>query len=217
MYRLMSLFCVLFFTASLQAQTQLPPPQPPPPFVLKWGAVRSPLGVAVDGSGNVYVADTNNRRIQLFGAPALLPVEDIAVNAGESKTITAVNQSGRGIDLSLDDSSAPSVLSFTDNGDGTGTVTVNNDVPAGVYGPFTIIASDRTNPEFKDTDSFYVKIKGLISEYRAEDNFKDETDNHFNGTGNGDVSFVSGPFGKACVFRSKVATRFGAKLPVISE
>ena len=45
-------------------------------FLLKWGAplgagngeLNSPTGVATDGSGNVYVADTGNHRIQKFDA-----------------------------------------------------------------------------------------------------------------------------------------------------
>ena len=42
-------------------------------FLTKWGSMGSgdgqfnlPRGVAVDGSGNVYVADQNNSRIQKF-------------------------------------------------------------------------------------------------------------------------------------------------------
>ncbi|NLX49483.1 MAG: hypothetical protein GXY82_06365 [Methanospirillum sp.] len=47
----------------------------PCPFVLKWGISGSgdgefnyPSGIAVDGAGNVYVADTDNNRIQVFDA-----------------------------------------------------------------------------------------------------------------------------------------------------
>lgn len=43
-------------------------------FILKWGSYGSgdgqfvtPYGVAADSSGNVYVADTGNHRIQKFG------------------------------------------------------------------------------------------------------------------------------------------------------
>ena len=42
-------------------------------FVTTWGSsgtgdgqFNAPLGVATDGNGNVYVADTNNNRIQKF-------------------------------------------------------------------------------------------------------------------------------------------------------
>ncbi len=45
----------------------------PPQFVLQWGSLGTgngqfgfPVGIAVDGSGNVYVVDTNNNRIQKF-------------------------------------------------------------------------------------------------------------------------------------------------------
>src|SRR5262249_57302310 len=49
---------------------------PPCTFLLKWGVpsgtgngeLIAPQGVATDGSGNVYVADTNNNRIQKFDA-----------------------------------------------------------------------------------------------------------------------------------------------------
>jgi len=47
--------------------------QPPPSFLTQWGTegsgdgeFMSPLGVATDAEGNVYVADNGNRRIQKF-------------------------------------------------------------------------------------------------------------------------------------------------------
>ena len=46
----------------------------PPAFITKWGSstdgdgqFSNPQGVATDSSGNVYVADKNNNRIQKFG------------------------------------------------------------------------------------------------------------------------------------------------------
>ncbi len=46
----------------------------PPAFLAKWGSegsgdgqFRSPWGIAVDASGNVYVADFGNDRVQKFG------------------------------------------------------------------------------------------------------------------------------------------------------
>jgi len=34
------------------------------------GQFRGPIGIAIDGPGNVFVADTNNGRIQVFGDAA---------------------------------------------------------------------------------------------------------------------------------------------------
>ena len=39
-----------------------------PPFLLEWGTLESPSGVAVDAGGHVYVSDLSNGRIQKFTA-----------------------------------------------------------------------------------------------------------------------------------------------------
>jgi len=54
------------------------PPEQQPVFLTKWGTLGTgdgqfyfPNGEAVDASGNFYVADTNNHRIQKFSHPLL--------------------------------------------------------------------------------------------------------------------------------------------------
>jgi DNA-binding beta-propeller fold protein YncE len=49
-------------------------PEQPPSFITKWGSrgtedgqFTHPQGAALDSSGNVYVADGSNNRIQKFG------------------------------------------------------------------------------------------------------------------------------------------------------
>ena len=72
--RLVLSACLVVFAFVLAA-----PPSPaataPPPFITMWGSLGSgngqfndPAGVATDGSGFVYVADTGNNRVQKFTA-----------------------------------------------------------------------------------------------------------------------------------------------------
>ena len=138
------------------------------------GQLNKPRGIAVDGGGNIYVAEQINHRVQLFGAPALRPVGDIQVHAGESATtsVQAVSQSQRGIRLDLTSSSVPPELGLTlnDNGNGTGTVTASPDVSAtpGVYGPFTVTAFDGTDDTYKDTQTFSVEVASNRAPEMAE-------------------------------------------------
>ena len=51
-------------------------------FITKWGSTgtadrqfHSPSGVAVDSSGNVYVSDSTNNRVQVFGRNARTSTE----------------------------------------------------------------------------------------------------------------------------------------------
>lgn len=62
-------------TRPTHTSTPPTPPTPPttPTFLAKWGSFGTgngqfdrPWGVAVDASGNVYVADSHNYRIQVF-------------------------------------------------------------------------------------------------------------------------------------------------------
>ena len=48
------------------------------------GQFNNPAGVAVDASGNVYVADTDNNRIQVFGS---LPVPATSTSWGRLKSL----------------------------------------------------------------------------------------------------------------------------------
>ena len=77
----------------------------PPVFDLKWGTfgtgngqLRNPTGVAVDSSGNVYVADYNNDRIQKFTSTGTLLTSwgILGVNPGQfyGPATVAVDSSG---------------------------------------------------------------------------------------------------------------------------
>jgi len=57
-----------------------------PSFLLAWGSqgfglgqFNYPAGVAVDSSGNVYVADTGNNRVQKFGSVSTISVEQVVL------------------------------------------------------------------------------------------------------------------------------------------
>ena len=70
------LMLVLSMTVGCGGDDAVTPPATPPAtpqFVLKWGSqgtgdgqFDAPQHVAVDGNGNVYVADGSNNRIQKF-------------------------------------------------------------------------------------------------------------------------------------------------------
>lgn len=66
-----ALACALFVASIAPAALAVTPPV----FSTQWGGIGSgpglfsnPIGVAVDGAGNVYVADTGNHRVQKFDA-----------------------------------------------------------------------------------------------------------------------------------------------------
>src|SRR6266404_1231385 len=85
-------------TTTSSTSTSTSTTQPPCTFVLAWGVrtgsgngeLISPWGVATDGSGNVYVADTGNSRIQKFDATGTF----LAAWGSSSPTGVATDGSG---------------------------------------------------------------------------------------------------------------------------
>ncbi|MGZ8189407.1 MAG: fibronectin type III domain-containing protein [Methylosarcina sp.] len=74
----------LFFMPAAQAET-------PPEFVAAWGneggMLRNPRGVAVDASGNVYVADSGSHRIQKFASDGTPLAQWLVQSSGEGEFI----------------------------------------------------------------------------------------------------------------------------------
>jgi DNA-binding beta-propeller fold protein YncE len=52
-------------------------------FITQWGGsagqFNAPTGIAVDFSGNIYVVDSSNNRIEKFGNVTIIPVEQAAL------------------------------------------------------------------------------------------------------------------------------------------
>ena len=66
----------------------------PPSFLLKWGSngsgdgqFSSPRGVAVDSAGNVYVADSNNYRIQKFSNTGTFLTKWGSIGSGDGQFV----------------------------------------------------------------------------------------------------------------------------------
>jgi hypothetical protein len=99
-----------------------------------------------------FVVVKKNVILQILEAgnqsPEIDPVSPVSVTEGDTTTVDITASDPDGDPLTLTAENVPDNMTFTDNGDNTGTITFNPDyVQAGVY-DITIIASDG---EFEDT------------------------------------------------------------------
>src|SRR6266496_3716027 len=76
MQKYISQITISFFLLMLTPLLSLPPAYGAPgDFLFKWGSQDSymrPNGVVVDGNGNIYAADSNSDRIQVFNSTGTL-------------------------------------------------------------------------------------------------------------------------------------------------
>ena len=115
------------------------------------GQFASPVDVAIDGSGNLYVADYNNRRIQKFAAPVALRTLTVTVTGSGNVSGSGIDCGGAGhttcsetvadgTSITLTATPSSSFTGFTGGGCGAGnpcTVVMNADktVNASFSGP----------------------------------------------------------------------------------
>jgi hypothetical protein len=119
------------------------------------GQVDYPYGVAVDGSGNVYAPDVGNQRIDEFVyagvAPSITSAASTSFDFGRDGSFTVTTTGFPTAALSDGGATLPAGVSFTDNGNGTATLT--GTPAAGTSGsyPFTITASNGVSPTATQT------------------------------------------------------------------
>lgn len=95
----------------------------PPVFILKWGTTGSgpgqfsgPAGVAVDGAGDVYVADTGNNRVQKFDANGVFITQWGTLGSGPGQFSGPFGIAVRGSSVYVVDTGNDRVEVFTSGG-----------------------------------------------------------------------------------------------------
>ena len=128
-------------------------------------------GFSNSGTFNITVTATDNGNpartdsetftltvVNVNRAPDLSAIANQSVNEGESLTVnlTATDADGNAIGLSA--TGLPAFATFTDNGNGTGTIQFNPAI--GTTGSFNIsvTATDNGNPILSDTESFTLSV-----------------------------------------------------------
>lgn len=120
---------------------------------------------AVNGNGDSYF--TNVATISTPDrVPSLVPVSNISLNWGTNDTVQVFTTGGTGNTITLKASGLPSFASFTDNGNGTGTLIVNApDSTTGTYSTPVITMTDIADSVRTTTFTIMVKNPQISTVY----------------------------------------------------
>ncbi|MCM5530634.1 Ig-like domain-containing protein, partial [Parasegetibacter sp. NRK P23] len=114
---------------------------------------------AANSYGNAPYSDTVSVTTPNV-APVLNPIANVTLNTQQSTTV-AVSATDPGDVITLSASNLPSFATFTDNGNGTGSIQINAGNTPGVYSGITITASDNFGGSSSRTFNITVNVANL--------------------------------------------------------
>ena len=97
-------------------------------------------------------------------APDIAAITDQSMTVGDSLNVAVTATDPDGDNLTLSVENLPAFGSFTDNGDGTGTITFSADSgDAGNFSGITVIATDDGTPALSDSSVFSLTVNDSVS------------------------------------------------------